>query len=118
MTKIYTYKNCSTCKKATRFLKENNIIFDEIPIRETPPTIDELSIMLNSHDGEIKQLFNRSGKDYRELNMKEKLKSMPNEIAIKLLNQNGNLVKRPFLLSNKRGLVGFNELTWTSFFSS
>jgi arsenate reductase-like glutaredoxin family protein len=32
--------------------------------------------------------------------------------AIELLNSNGKLVKRPFVLTNKRLLVGFNEEEW------
>lgn len=112
MTKIYTYKNCSTCKHALRFLDNNKIDYINVPIRETPPSIDELSTMLTNYENNIKSLFNRSGKDYRELNLKDKLDSMSVKDCLTLLNQNGNLVKRPFLLSKKGNIVGFNEELW------
>ena len=44
--KIYTYKNCSTCKKATQWLRSKGCEFDEVPIRDTPPSIKELEAML------------------------------------------------------------------------
>ena len=32
--------------------------------------------------------------------------------AVKLLSENGNLVKRPFLVTGGGGLVGFDETEW------
>jgi len=113
MLKIYTYSNCSTCKKATKFLKDKGLLFEEIPIREKPPSLDELRKMLANYDGNLRKLFNTSGLDYRKLNLGEKLSSMSLEDALVLLSKNGNLVKRPFLLMDKnKGLVGFQEEDW------
>lgn len=111
--KIYTYKNCSTCKKATKWLDAQGIAYDELPIRETPPTAAELKAMLGHQDGDLKKLFNTAGGDYRELDMKTKLPGMSEAEAFKLLTGRGNLVKRPFLLSDDLGLVGFKEAAWT-----
>ena len=74
--KIYTYKNCSTCRKAVAHLKNSGQEFEEIPIRDIPPTVEELKRMLKSLDGDVKALFNRSGQDYRALNLKDKLPDM------------------------------------------
>lgn len=114
MIKVYTYKNCSTCKKATKWLISQGIPFDEHPIRETPPTKRELETMLNSYEGDLKKLFNTSGMDYRALGLKDKLPSMAKKEALQLLSQNGNLVKRPFLLSNSLDAVGFKEVDWAA----
>jgi arsenate reductase-like glutaredoxin family protein len=37
---------------------------------------------------------------------------MTKDEAIKLLSKNGKLIKRPFLLTNNNGTVGFKEETW------
>ena len=42
---------------------------------------------------------------------------MTDEEKLKLLNSNGNLVKRPFVISNDFILVGFKEEDWKKFFS-
>ena len=115
--KIYTYKACGTCKKALTYLNVKGVNPTVIPIRETPPSNDELLVMLSCYNGDIKRLFNISGQDYRALDMKNKLPTMTEDEAVNLLHQNGNLVKRPFLISDKKGLVGFKEDEWDSFLS-
>lgn len=104
---IYTLKTCDTCRKATKWLRENEIEFTEIPIRETPPSEAELRRALSDIGGDIRKLFNTSGQDYRALNLKVKLPSLSEDEAIALLASNGNLIKRPFLVDEHRTLVGF-----------
>jgi arsenate reductase len=111
--KIFTYKNCSTCKKATKWLNQHGIVFDEVAIRETPPSLGELQQMLEHQGGALRKLFNTAGGDYRQLNMKDKLPAIPVAEALELLTQRGNLVKRPFLLGDGFGLVGFKEVEWS-----
>lgn len=110
--KIYTYKNCSGCKKALKYLEKNNIKFNNIEITEKPPSLSELKTMLESMEGKIGKLFNTSGQMYRELNMKEKLKTMGDSEALQLLSENGKLIKRPFLLSQSFNTTGFKEDLW------
>ncbi len=111
---VYTYAKCSTCRKAVKWLEAQGIAFTEKPIRETPPSAAELKRMLAHQDGQLKKLFNTSGGDYRELQLGPKLADMAVAEALALLQGNGNLVKRPFLLSDTVGLVGFKEADWAS----
>lgn len=113
--KIYTYKNCGTCKKALRFLAEHSVNYTEKPIRETPPSKAELKRMLPLVGGDVRKLFNTSGMDYRQLGLSKKLPDMSTAEAIELLASNGNLIKRPFALSGDRGMVGFHEDRWKAF---
>lgn len=110
--KLYTYAKCGTCRKAVKWLEVNQIAFEEIPIREQPPSKTDLRKMLKVYGGEIRRLFNTSGLDYRELKLKDHLPGMSSAEAIDLLAGNGNLVKRPFLLTNDNGAVGFREDDW------
>ncbi len=112
--RVYTYKNCGTCRNAVKFLNARGVDFTEVPIREQPPTLRELERMLGYYDGEIRKLFNTSGQDYKAMNMKERLPKLSTAEALALLAKNGNLVKRPFLLTAKFGLVGFNEADWSA----
>lgn len=111
---VYTYANCDTCRRATKWLRENKIVFDERPIRDSPPTNAELKRMLVRQKGELRRLFNTSGKDYRAMKLGEKLPGLSEAEALALLAGNGNLVKRPFLVSDKVGLVGFDEQAWSA----
>lgn len=115
MTRYYSYKGCGTCRKAKKWLVENAIPVEEFPIRETPPTVEELRQAL-SQGYALKALFNTSGGDYRELGLKDTLPQMSESQAIELLHSRGNLVKRPFLICDKGVLVGFKEDAWSDFF--
>lgn len=109
--KIYSYSGCGTCRKALKWLSENGLSAEILPIRETPPTRDELRTALAA-TGSIRKLFNTSGGDYKELGMKDRLPVLSDEEALELLASRGNLVKRPFVLHAKGALVGFDEDAW------
>lgn len=112
MIKLYSYKNCGTCKKAIKWLDEHNISYELFAIRQTPPSKEELNEMLKAYNGELKFLFNTSGLDYRNLNLKEKRLTMSADDQLDLLSSNGNLIKRPFLISEIKNMVGFKQLEW------
>ncbi len=109
---VYAYKNCDTCRKALKWLEENGVEHEVRAIRETPPAAAELERALAALGGEKRRLFNTSGGDYRELNLKETLPAMPEKEAIRLLSGNGNLVKRPLLFSGNTVLAGFDAAAW------
>jgi arsenate reductase len=115
--KLYLYEKCESCRKATRWLDEKKIEYTSIPIRETPPTRKELTFMLSYHGGNMKKLFNTSGKDYRDPIVKKKLSSLSDEEIINLLSNQGNLIKRPFLIGDKVLLQGFKAELWESTFT-
>ena len=110
--KVYIYKNCDTCRKAKKYLNAKEIECELIPIREQPPSVKELRVMLNNYKGDMRRLFNTSGGDYRDLNLKDKLPKMSEREALELLSRNGNLVKRPFAIKGRYGAVGFSESVW------
>ena len=112
MWTVYAYAGCDTCRKALRFLSDRGIPHTVIPIREQPPTKAELRRMLKLCGGEIRRLFNTSGQDYRALGMGKRLPTLSEEAAIELLAGNGNLVKRPFVLTPRGGTVGFAPEEW------
>ncbi|MBL9214640.1 MAG: Spx/MgsR family RNA polymerase-binding regulatory protein [Opitutaceae bacterium] len=110
---VYTYRNCDTCRRAVKWLEARRIPFVEKPIRETPPSVAELRTMLARQGGQLRRLFNTSGVDYRAQQLGDKLPTLTEAQALGLLAGNGNLVKRPFVLGARAGLVGFDEPAWT-----
>ena len=115
-TKVYEYKGCSTCRKALKWLDAREIEYKAVPVRETPPNKTELRRVLKASEGNIRKLFNTSGTDYKKLNLKDNLPTLSEAQAIDILNTNGNLVKRPFVVNKSGGLTGFNEDAWQEFF--
>ena len=110
MSKIFVnYPKCSTCNRAEKFLKENNVEFVNRNIVEENPTAEELSLWMDKSGLEPRKFFNTSGVLYREMNLKDKIKTMSKEEMIEILSTNGMLVKRPLLVTEDIVLVGFKE---------
>ena len=110
MSKVFiNYPKCSTCKKAEKFLKENNIEFINRNIVEENPSAEELALWMEKSGLEPMKFFNTSGVLYREMNLKDKIKTMSKEEMIEILSTNGMLVKRPLLVMDDKVLVGFKE---------
>lgn len=118
--KIYEYPKCTTCQKALQFLDLHQIKYEKVNIKDMPPTKSELIKMLTflkDQNYTFKKLFNTSGLQYKELKVSEKIKEgMTEDEALELLDGNGMLIKRPFLLVEKQGIVGFKEELWLDFF--
>ena len=108
------YKGCDGCRKAKSWLEEKGVEFEEIAIREVTPSRGELKEALALHDMNLRKLFNVSGGDYREMGLKEKLPQMSVNEALELLVANGNLVKRPFLATDRGCISGFDTAVWES----
>jgi arsenate reductase len=114
MLRVYVYKGCDTCRKALKWLGTRGVAFEEVPIREQPPTVAELKLVLEARGGDLRALFNTSGGDYREGGWKDKLPGMTVEEALEALSKAGNLVKRPVMVDAGRGVAvnGFREEEW------
>ena len=113
--KVYNYARCGSCIKAKKFLKTKDIPFEDIPILETPPSREQLRQMLEyvqSRGGTIRNLFNTSGKVYKEMGISKKIHTMTETEMLDLLASNGALIKRPFVWSEHDGWVGFKEEEW------
>jgi len=111
---VYTLAHCDTCRRAVQWLRARRWDFAERPIRETPPAVAELRLMLAALGGDRRRLFNTAGRDYRELGLADKLPALTDGEALGLLAGNGNLVKRPFLLGPGVALTGFDEKVWAA----
>ena len=113
MSRLFVeYPKCSTCRKAKKYLEENQVDFIDRHIVEERPTEDELTKWIQMSGLPVKKFFNTSGKLYKEMGLKDKLAQMPETDQIKLLASDGMLVKRPLSIEENRVLVGFKEAEW------
>ena len=104
------YPKCSTCKKAKKYLLDNNIEFTTRDITKEIHTTEEIKKYLKLTDHKnVNKFFNTSGQIYRNLNLKEKLPNMTEGEKIKLLSSNGMLIKRPLLITDKNIIIGFKK---------
>ena len=114
--RVYHYPNCSTCKKALKWLSAHNVQVELIDIVKKPPSKAELREVLKTAGLPLRKLFNTSGASYRDGGFGERLPSMTEAEAIDALAQDGKLVKRPLLLGKGMALVGFDETAYDEHF--
>lgn len=112
MALFICYSKCSTCKKAEKWLQENNIPYTARPIKEENPSKEELALWYEKSGLDIKRFFNTSGNLYKEMKLKDKLPEMSLEEKLDLLSTDGMLVKRPVLVDGDTVLVGFKQAEW------
>ena len=106
LMKVYSYSKCGTCRNAIKDLEAKKIKFEVIDITENPPSKTVLKSAVKAKG--LQKLFNTSGVQYRELKIKDKLKSMTEAQAIDLLASNGRLIKRPIVVDKDKITIGFN----------
>ena len=106
------YPKCSTCQKAKKWLDDHNEAYTARHIVEERPSYEELKEWHAKSGLPLKKFFNTSGVLYKNMQLKDKLPGMSEEEKLKLLAENGMLVKRPLLVSGNVVLIGFREAEW------
>ena len=112
---FFGYNKCGTCRKAKSFLDSRNIEYKDFDITETPPSKSILKRAMKAKG--LRKLFNTSGVQYRELNIKDKIGTMTEAQALDLLASNGKLIKRPIAVDKERVTVGFDATEYETVWS-
>ena len=110
------YPRCSTCKKAQKWLEENQVPYTFRDIKEDNPTLEELKTWHAQSGMPLKKFFNTSGQLYRSMELSRKLPDMSEEEQLALLASDGLLVKRPIAVDGDKVLVGFKQADWEAQF--
>jgi arsenate reductase-like glutaredoxin family protein len=97
-----------------KWLGQRGISVEVREIRETPPSSHELAVALRLLGGDRKKLLNIAGAEYRSMGLKDQIDTLSDEALFALIQQNGNLCKRPFLIDEASGvaLTGFRVEQW------
>lgn len=101
--KIYGIKNCDSVKKAKAWLDEQQIAYDFVDFKLTPPTLLQIQTWCRQLDWQL--ILNTQSKTYRELD--PALKPVTTEAqAIQLMVDYPLLIKRPLIVTDSHCLVG------------
>ena len=112
MLKVYCYNRCTTCKKALKWLDDNEIKYELLDIKTDHPDEKMLRKYHRISGLPLKRFFNTSGTQYRELELSKKLPDMSEDDQFRLLSSDGMLVKRPLVVGDDFVLTGFREDEW------
>ena len=73
---------------------------------------EELKEMYEVSGYELKKFFNTSGVKYRELGLKDIVKTESDEKLLDILSSDGMLIKRPIAYDGKNVVIGFKVDEW------
>ena len=106
MLTVYGIKSCDTCRKARKFLAENDIEFRFHDVRDDGLDIQMLERWADRLDWE--KLLNRKSLTWRKIPETDR-EGMTKDRAFALMLDQPTLVKRPVLESARFMAVGFSE---------
>ncbi|KON83893.1 arsenate reductase family protein [Rossellomorea marisflavi] len=109
---FYSYPKCGTCRKAKKWLEQEEVDFNEIHIVEEPPSKETLKELYEKSGLPLKKFFNTSGMKYRELGLKDKVNTASDDELLELLASDGMLIKRPLTTNGQKVTLGFKEETF------
>lgn len=102
MVTIYTEAGNLQCKKAVKWLIENEVKYKEIKVNKKPLTKIELLEIVSLTENGLEDILSRMGREA------ELEKSLLNE-ALDILVQVPHFVKKPILYNGKIIQSGYNE---------
>jgi Spx/MgsR family transcriptional regulator len=101
---FYQKPTCSTCRKAKKWLQEQDVKVTEIDLNQGLSEVD-LDALIGQRD--YLKFLNFRNELYRERKMKTNPPSRAD--AIKLMSQHPNLIRRPILVQGSKIALGFDE---------
>lgn len=109
MITLYEYPKCTTCRKGRKFLEENAVDFQAHDMVKQPPSKETLEEIISKSDKDVDDFFNKRGKKFKELELKDRLETMTSDEKIELLTSDGMLIKRPLAYDGSQVILGFKE---------
>ncbi|MGZ8188534.1 MAG: ArsC family reductase [Methylosarcina sp.] len=113
MITLYGIKNCDTCKKALKWLEQNNQacrFHDYRSYGLTPQLLEDFADRLGWD-----KILNRGSTSWRQLS-EEQRSDLNREKACRLMLEMPTLIKRPVLATGDRLIVGFKADQYSSIF--
>src|SRR5699024_11186134 len=106
---FYWYPKCGTCKKAKKWLDDNDVPYTSIHIVDETPAKEVILDLIGKSGLPDKKFFNIKVKKYREHYIKDKIKNASKMEIAEFLASDGMLIKLSIATNGTNVLVGFNE---------
>jgi len=106
--KVFSLKNCDTCRKAIKEMTAAGLDFEVIDVRADGMSPDDITHIINAVGFE--KGLNRRSTTWRGLD--DAAKASPDNVkAAALISEHPTLLKRPAVTNGKTTTVGWNAAT-------
>ncbi|ORM39008.1 ArsC family transcriptional regulator [Francisella endosymbiont of Ornithodoros moubata] len=107
--KVFGINNCTSVRNVLKFFEEKGKKVEYVNLKKEKPTWQEMQQIKQIGGFETIDLFNSNGKLFAEIGLKEKLDSLSEEEAFKLLITDALLFKRPLVVDGNYARTGWNK---------
>lgn len=107
MIKVYGIPNCNTVKKATDWLKQQQLNYEFNDYKKHGVTKEKLQEWV-AHFG-WQALLNKAGTTWKQLTDEQKATIVDEQTALNLMLEKTSVIKRPIVEANGKYLIRFNE---------
>lgn len=104
---FFTYPSCTSCRKTKKFLKNNQITYDERHLFRETPSADELRKLLELTTEGLDEILATRSTTFKNLNCD--IDDLPLSDVIQLLVDDPKLLRRPIVTDGIKLIVGHNE---------
>lgn len=111
---IYGIKNCDTMKKAFSWLKQHEIAYQFYDYKKYAPTAELIKQFITFFS--CSSLINRQGLTWRKLSEQQRQMTKNETTTIELMIAMPSLIKRPIIIQNNQGVIGFSPESYRQFF--
>jgi len=102
--KIYHNPRCSKSRKTLEILRQQGQKPEIIKYLETPPSIEEIKLVLSLLQLNPRELMRKNETEYKQNNMDDV--SLTNDDLINLMHQHPKVIERPIVIHNNKAVIG------------
>lgn len=102
--KIYHNPRCSKSRQTLEILKQNGQDPEIIKYLETPPSVEEIKMILSLLKLFPRELMRKNETEYKENNMGDE--SLKTETLIQLMHDFPKVIERPIVVHGNKAVIG------------
>ena len=104
---MYTSQGCSSCRKAKKYMRDNNLRFIERDIMHGDLKEDEIRYLLKRTSNGTDDIISNRSKIIKESNVD--LEEMSLSDLVHFISENPTVLKRPIILDDRDMQAGYDE---------
>ena len=107
MIVMYTSAGCSSCRKAKKYMRKNNLPFIEKKLEYTRLNDKEIRYLLERSENGSDDLISNRSKIIKEGN--RDIETMKLSDLVSFIRENPSILKRPIIIDNSSLEIGYDE---------
>lgn len=103
-TRIYHNPRCSKSRQTLSLLEENGLQPEVVKYLDTPPSADELAVLVNALGCSVRDIIRVKENEYKELGLDRE--GLSDEQLLEALSAHPKLIERPIVTHHGKAAMG------------